>query len=485
MRLFEIILIATLLAAAFAQRTTSAAGWSRPLTVLAVLVALWHIFHEGTHWQMFPALAGLVLLIAWQLLSASQLASRYPAMKNGVSATVALFSIATVGLSLLIPMFTLPKPTGTYPVGTRIIYLKDSSRTEDAATTPGMPRELMVQIWYPADPSNHHLAAYERSVETSLLTSYRSVLWTNSKEDAPVATQGGPFPVLLFNHAWAGRRTQDTFLTEDLASHGYVVASIEHTYNASRAVLPGGRVIDYDDGDSLLDFRLHSAKEILATWNKELGKWVADEVFVLNTLQNENLDQNSPWYGHLDTQRAGALGHSFGGAAAIQVCSVDARIQSAVNLDGWTFGDISKRAANQPSMFLYGIATTNQPKDPTTSGPAEQAEAELNAVDQKEVEDSLKQFGGYKVSISNTSHMDFTDHPLVSPWRRWTRPGHILPARIHTIVRTYVLAFFDQTIRGAKPQLLQSGAPAQFREVQIESWTPETKAVSSLTPTTP
>ncbi|NYF90022.1 hypothetical protein RBB79_10650 [Tunturiibacter empetritectus] len=480
MRLFEVILIVTLIAAAAAQMAKSGANWSRVFTVLGVLVAIWHVLHEGTHWQMFPVLAGLVLLVAWQLLPATRRAVRYPAMKNLVAIACALLSVTTFGLLLIVPMFTLPKPTGPYPVGTRILYLKDSSRTEDKAEKPGTARELVVQLWYPADPSNNHLAAYERRSETIPLTSYRSVLWTNSREDAPVATQGGPFHVLLFNHGWAGRRTLNTFLTEDLASHGYVVASIDHTYNASRVELPGDRIVDDTDGSSLLDTNLHSVSEITETWNKELSKWVADEVFVLNTLQSDNLDQASPWYGRLDTHRAGALGHSFGGAAAVQMCSVDARIQSAINMDGWTFGDLRQRAANQPTMFLYGIAgnSPSPPPNSATMGRAERAEAELDATDRNEVDTSLRQFGGYKVSINNTAHMDFTDHPLVSPWRRWTQPDHISPSRIETIVRAYVLAFFDQTIRETKPALLESGTSSPFRGVKIEHWSSESKAAS-------
>jgi dienelactone hydrolase len=475
MRLFEVILIAILLAAAIAQITKSAVWWSRSLTALATLAASWHVLHEGTHWQMFPVLAGLIMLVAWQLIPASRRTSRYAAAKNPVAVAVALLSVASFGMLLIVPMFTLPKPTGTYPVGTRIVYLEDSSRSEDKAEKPGTARELMVQIWYPADPSNNHLAAYERLSETIPVTSYRSVLWTNSREDAPVATQGGPFHVLLFNHAWGGRRTQDTFLTEDLASHGYVVASIDHTYNASRVVLPGNRVIDYTDGADAIDPSLHSSSEVIATWNKELTKWVADEVFVLNTLQSDNLDPKSPWYRRLNTQRAGALGHSFGGAAAVQLCSIDPRIQSALNMDGWTFGDIRQRAANQPTMFLYGITNTAGPQNPEVG----RAEAELDTTDSNEVDANLKQFGGYKLSISNTSHMDFTDHPLVSPWRSWVRRGHISPSRIQTIVRAYVLAFFDQTVRGANPSLLGSGTSSPYHEVQIEHWSPESKPAST------
>jgi predicted dienelactone hydrolase len=484
MRLFEVILIVVLLAAAIVQRTKFAGRWSAPLALLGILTATWHVIHEGTHWQMFPALAGLALLLIWQLTPISLRTTR-TRTKNLLAITIATLSIASFELLSLIPMFTLPKPTGPYPVGTRIVYLKDASRTEEGGQSTGLPRELMVQIWYPANQSNNHLAAYERISETNLFTSYRSVLWTNSRKDAPIATQGEPFSVLLFNHAWAGRRTQDTFLTEELASHGYVVASIDHTYNASRVALPDGRIISNLNGDEPLDTSKHSAAEIIETWNKELSKWVADEVFVLNALQSENLDQKSPWYGRLNTQRAGALGHSFGGAASIQICSMDARIQSALNMDGWTFGDIRVRAANQPMMFMYEAATSTGPQDPDSMGAGPRTDAELDATDRKEVDASLKQYGGYRLSISNTSHMDFTDHPLISPWRKWTQPDHILPARIQTIVRAYVLAFFDQTIRRENPPLLQSGNSSPFHEVQIEKWVPAANAASTEAPSTP
>jgi dienelactone hydrolase len=392
---------------------------------------------------------------------------------------VVILCTMSFGLLLFVPMFDLPKPTGPYLVGTRIIYLKDSSRIEDGGQHSGGPRELMVQIWYPADPSNTHVAAYQRLSETSLATSYRRVLWTNSRADAPISQQGGPFFVLLFNHGWAGRRTQDTFLTEDLASHGYVVAAIDHTYNAVRVALPGDRIVDNTNGYDPLDASKHTAAEIKETWNKELRRWVDDEVFVLSALQNENMDSKSFWYGRLNTERAGAFGHSFGGAASIQICSVDPRIQSALNMDGWTFGDIQHRAAKQPTMFIYAKAIPYGTKDLKPSTPESRTLNALNESDENEVATSLKQYGGYKLYVSGTSHMDFTDNPLINPSRRWGQPGHISAAEIQSIVRAYVLAFFDETIRGEKSSLLKPGSSSRFNEVQLEQWVPAAKTVSA------
>jgi predicted dienelactone hydrolase len=474
MRSFEVILIFVVIAAAIAQMTGLAARWSLSFTLLGVLIGAWHI-REVIHWQMFPALAGLVLLIIWQLIPMSFRSSRGAAIKNFLTPSIAILSATSLGLLLLVPMFSLPKPTGPYPVGTRILYLKDTSRTEGQGPHPGDARELMVQIWYPAASSNNHLAAYQRMSETTLATSYRGVLWTNSRINAPIATNGGPFVVLLFNHRWGGLRTQDTFLTEDLASHGYVVAAIDHPFNAGQVAMPDGRVIKDAFGYSPIDVSERTSTQIRDVWNKELTKWVADEVFVLNTLQNDNFDKESPWYGRLDTDQAGAFGHSFGGAASVQVCSVDPRIRSALNLDGWTFGDIHYRASNQQIMFLYGTKHGLGPQDLNSKDPSVRTKAELDVPDAKQIVASLKQYGGYRLYVDTASHMDFTDHSLVSPWRNWTERGHISPGRIQTIVRAYVLAFFDETLRGGKPGLLQSGNSSPFREVRIEQFAPESR----------
>jgi hypothetical protein len=78
--------------------------------------------------------------------------------------------------------------------------------------------------------------------------------------------------------------------------------------------------------------------------------------------------------------------------------------------------------------------------------------------------------------------MDFTDHSLVSPWRNWTERGHIAPSQIQTIVRAYVLSFFDKTLRGEKPGLLQSGDSSPFPEVQIEQFIPGSRAAPADVP---
>jgi predicted dienelactone hydrolase len=470
MRPLEIILIIVVLAAALAQMKNTNPRWPNVLTFTGILIAIWYAVHDGVPWQMFPVFTGLLLLLICQSRRIRSTG------KTLFASSVMALSVLSFVLLLLVPMFTLPKPTGPYQVGTRIIYLKDTSRIEDQGTQPGLPRELMVQIWYPATPSNNHLAAYQRRSETTLGTSYRSVLSTNSHVDAPIATQGSPFFVLLFNHGWGGRRTQDTFLTEDLASHGYVVAAIDHTYNAGRVAMPDHRVIDDAFGFDPINPEVRTAAQIRNVWNKELNKWVADESFVLSALQNDNLDKASPWYGRLNTTSAGAVGHSFGGAASVQICSTDPRVRAGLNMDGWTFGDISHRQPNDLLMFIYEAANTPQPQYLNSKDSATRIGAELDINDRKQVDSSLKQDGGYKLFVDGTSHTDFTDHPLVFPWREWRHRDHISPARIQTIVRAYVLAFFDKTLRGKTPTPLLDGDASPFHEVHVEQFIPNQKS---------
>jgi predicted dienelactone hydrolase len=362
-------------------------------------------------------------------------------------------------------MFSLPTPTGSYPVGTSILYFKDAARIEDAAQAGVSQRELMVQLWYPAQPSHNRLARYREPRETNLLSSYQSVLRTNSRLDAPVAHAGAPFPVILFNHAWRGRRTNDTFLTEELASQGYVVASIDHTYNASLVAFPDGRVVHGIATNDIDAPESSTPERVRAIWNRELAKWVADQRFVLDRLEAMNRAAGSPWFGLLDTERAGAIGHSFGGAAATAVCAEDRRVRAAVNMDGWFFDAIRERGPNQP-LLVIDAYTAQAGETPTSSATVE---AVLDAVDSADTEASLRRFGGYLLSVKGAAHEDFTDQPLISPLRSLSHRG-TLPAReIHSIVRGYVVAFFDKTLRGKDSGVLDAHSNP-YSEAWLEAW---------------
>jgi dienelactone hydrolase len=445
---FEPIVLACLAGAAFCVLVQSWRRLAPGAIYCAAAVLLLDFYYRGPALQMIPAiLAGVLLLMAAVLLRRSGNAAIFASYG-------ALFLVSTsLGLLILLPFFELPRPTGPYAIGTRTLHFYDRSRTMSGgrAASGQAPRELVVQLWYPAaDHSHGSRAHYVRPREISLIKSYMAGIRTNAWQDAPILSGGQTFPVILYGHSWGSRRGVDTFLCEDLASHGFVVAAIDHPYNSARIELADGRVLRSDRAEELNNLEGSTALRVEQIWNDELARWVADQRFVLNGLERSELAPS------LDFTRAGAFGHSFGGAAALAMLGDSApgpKVQAAVNLDGWVFAGLERRTT-QPILIVYEA-------DP---GPEFFAHEKgvmgvLDRADIAAVDRSLEEFGGVEAYVAGTSHLDFTDQTLVSPFQRITYTGPIRGERIRLITRQLVLAFFERSLRG-------SGAPLpQFPEV--------------------
>lgn len=436
---------------------------SRPLRAfyiaIAALALAAQLYLVGPHWQMFPAYAALVAMTYVIWLHQPGRAFRLIALAADA------LCLTTVAALWVFPMFTLPHPTGSQPVGTTGPFSwTDSSRNLRGDTTSEGPRrELVVQVWYPAAPAPRAVetARYARLKELSLAHSYFAAIRTNSIPEAPFAEQDAafpkqdaPFPVLLFGHRWAGSRTQNTFLAEELASHGYVVVAVDHPLNAARVLLSDGTVLRSDRSGTLNNLEATSAAATKAAWGKELDLWLQDDRFVLDQLQAGNATRFS---NRLDMTRVGAVGHSFGGSASFNLLGQDPRVKSAVNLDGWVFQGLDHRT-NQPILTVYeGSSAIPHPQTGI--------EGALNTDDSTTVQSSLQQFGGIRAFVAGTQHLDFTDQTLFSPLRRLTFTGPIRGARAREITRGLVLGFFDQTLRN-------SGELPTYPEVKTEHWPP-------------
>jgi dienelactone hydrolase len=360
-----------------------------------------------------------------------------------------LLAASSCVLSGLLPMFRLPAPTGPYLLGTRI----EQIRTEGPNA-----RDVEVQLWYPAAPSRQPFASYRRREETTRQSSYQSVLPTNSRLDAPVAS--GSFPLLLFSPAWGGRRTQNTYLAEDLASHGFVVAAIDHPGNSGPTFYEDGHIDQPATGDAM-DFATLSLDEINAHGASELERQTADEIGVLDALARENQDPESPLHRRLDLSRVGALGHSFGGAVAADAAIQDQRIKAALDLDGSFFGRMQTEGLPKPFMFIEQDLPVYA--DPSKRSKFDQINDAMNASDLE----AMKKFGAYRIFLHGSTHDSFTDRSLFSPLARLSGVGAIPREREYDIVRAYALAFFDKTLRGADPALLKE-VPGPYPEATLE-----------------
>jgi predicted dienelactone hydrolase len=197
---------------------------------------------EGWRWQMLAAYVAFVAL----MLASLKKSETHLAWRTAGALPLALSLLASAFLAHQLPVLSLPEPNGPYAVGTFDYSITDDSRRE--RYSPERNRELYVEVWYPADETTagafpvrtlfHELYAgsYTRQ---SLLFGYFKHVPTHSHVQAPVARPAdGPFPVLLFNHALDfGFTSQNQSLMEHLASHGYVVLSIAHPYQAAKVNL--------------------------------------------------------------------------------------------------------------------------------------------------------------------------------------------------------------------------------------------------------
>jgi dienelactone hydrolase len=343
----------------------------------------------------------------------------------------------------------LPEPTGPQPVGTTSVYLKDVSRPDPWA--PGVnARELMVSLWYPAEPSDGPRASYMTPKESELQLTSRditgippdalSTVRTNAVSHAPPAGRQHAHPLVVLSPGFTNSRSALTALAEDLASHGYVVAGIDHTYESFATAFPDGRVTTCLARET----RRHST----GFWEKAVAGRAADVSFVLNELTGAH--PVWPGAGLIDPSLVAMAGHSLGGASAIPAMLADSRILAGIDMDGSTHATIPASGLSRPFVFLGKQSNYTQ----GSGGSATSWERDWNLMT------------GWKrwLVVAGAVHASFTDLGLLAD-QVGIDTGAALPgARALDITRAYVRACFDQHLRSSPQALLDQPSP-RYNEV--------------------
>ena len=345
----------------------------------------------------------------------------------------------------------LPEPTGPCPVGTTSLSLTDVSRPDPWAAEVSA-RELMVSLWYPATPSDGQRARYMTPAESDLQLTSRgltsvprdvlSTVRTNAVSDATPAGRQRALPAVVLSPGFTNSRSTLTALAEDLASHGYVVAGIDHTYESFATAFPDGRVTTCRAREAPRRGR--------GFWEKVVAGRAADVSFVLGELTGAH----PPWPGAalIDPSQIAMAGHSAGGAAAIAAMLADSRIRAGIDMDGATHAPIPDRGLSRPFLFL-GKQSNYTPGSrgdiPGKPGPASTWEHDW------------KLLTGWKrwLLVAEAIHASFTDLALLAD-QIGIDTGTGLPgSRSLDITRAYVRAFFDQHLRGRPQALLDQPSP--------------------------
>lgn len=307
---------------------------------------------------------------------------------------------------------TLPAPTGPFAVG-RVLYdWADPVNLDPVAPVPGTKRELLVWLWYPADPTPspafsdyipaNEAAEVERDLGPilgGLFTRDLAKVHGHSIRNAAVSTQQPSYPVLVMRGGASAEVWNYSTLAEDLASHGYVVAAFDAPYRSHVVAFPDGRVMRRapENNPELCEEQPPAQQSQCVS--KILNAWISDIAFTLDRLAQLNAsDPSGQFQGRLDLARIGVFGHSFGGATAAQFCHDDPRCKAAIDIDGQPFGSVIQSGLRQPFLFLMG----------DHSGESDPASAQIMA-NLQSLYDHLPAATRQRLFIRGANHFLFSD----------------------------------------------------------------------------
>jgi dienelactone hydrolase len=430
-----------------------------PILTMAMIGV--HLLVEGYRWQMVPlyALTGIILLTELPELfqPVTGQFKRLSWAGAGQIVTLILLAAATA-LPVLLPVPNVSAPSGQYPVGTQTFVLTDDSRRE-LYSGKDESRKFMLQVWYPAAPKPNtphtpwmnDAPIYAREISKffgfpAFFLDHLELVRTPAYQNAQLEPSGIAYPVILFSHGWSGFAAQNTGQAMELASHGYVVAAIQHTYGAVVTVFPDGEIAPNNPEalpDDVPDDEYDIAAHLLA------DQWAGDMAYALEFLEEQSTDQTSQFFSVIDLNSVGVYGHSTGGGAAIQFCGTDARCKGLLGMDPFmtpVSEQVLENGVPQPAFFMFSQVWVDRVGS-KNNRLFEQFYANISP--------STRVIG-----IQGTSHYDFSDLPMLSPISsRLGLKGPLNGERVVEITNAYLLNFFNLSLKDQPTDLFDRPSP--------------------------
>jgi len=337
-----------------------------------------------------------------------------------------------------------PAELGPYGIGVTSLEVESSGRT------------LPIEVWYPAAQGG---APEQYVVKIGVLELARFDSPHAARRDAPLDRRGAPFPVVVFSHGNGGIRIQSVYLTEWLASHGFVVAAPDHVGNTLAEQVNQANAIP--------------AAEAAVLRPGDVSRTL-DAVLAAADTPGARLRRA------VDPERVGVAGHSFGGFTALRVAgaSVDAQAMLAecnasggLVCDGWQ--DVSMPASALDTRFRAALAHAPGGAQAMYAGNRNGfADVSMPVMIQGGESDQLTPFAKEQkapygslpspaalVEIARAGHFTFSDMCLLVEKLGLTLdafddgcgPDNVPWADAHALIDAYSTAFFQHTLLGADP----------------------------------
>ncbi len=465
MRILEITLLIIVTILPFVKRPLIKIIDPKYIIVIVGLIATLHLLIEGWRWQMIPVYF-LILVLFWRILMINKNQAPKLTFKRTLGfITVVLVLLPGWTLPNILPVFSLPKPTGKYSVGTKWIHLK-TDIDETITADPSDKRELMIKVWYPSNDTNPKnqdpyvdqanrlgfIKKYSMGILPPSSIDYLDRVQTYAYQNLPIAEKS--FPVLIFSHGYGSKSTGYYALLTEIASQGYIIFNMTHTYESLGATFPNGtmKFFDYEyqsrerigamkhigpiqnafKSDVNFEERHEMIREaIKGYYVKDMVKrWSKDMIYTMNQFEDWNI--KGFFKNKLDLDKIGVFGHSRGGGAAGQVTITDNRIKAAANIDGVQWGEMIDTIYQKP--FLY-ISADWPPEHNNVN-----AHIYINR--------STDYF--YESKLLQSGHPNFMDIPLMIPIKSLAETGSIDAKLGMKITTELVTSFFDKHLKNNK-----------------------------------
>lgn len=340
MQTFEMLLILFSIAFIICSLYLNLVQLSCGILIVTLATLSTHMIIEGLRWQLMGVY--LYLLVCF--------VTRAPIFHNGMvswrrsviprSRTRSLgVYLASISLFLgeVFPVIQFPDPDGTFDTGVMHMTVIDEGRNEPFLVGAD-DRRIGVTMYYPAASESLQPAGYHFRGSLSLARSFSEALglpgWLlghlplgriQSVQNARPLGTSNAFRVVIFSHGGGTSSDVHVLQMEHLASHGYVVVSINHPYIAGAALLDG-KVISHREATPLQG-ELDPARAMVRVM-------AADVIRVLERLHEMNDDAENLFFQRLRLDAVGLMGHSLGGAVAFDVLGRIPEVRASVNLDG-------------------------------------------------------------------------------------------------------------------------------------------------------
>ncbi|KAK2765192.1 hypothetical protein FQN54_008891 [Arachnomyces sp. PD_36] len=318
--------------------------------------------------------------------------------------------------------------------------LVDSNRNDPFAEIPE-PRAVMISLFRPADCQATELADYTPPATADFSNQFLGLpngtfelfKLQVCESEAPTypTSPESDFPVVLFSPGFGGLRPWYNGLAQWVASQGYTVVTMDHTYDSSIVEFPDGSV-----AYSVFDMWNSTDEEIEGAVQAR----VDDAKFVLDQMANASvISELIPGANKgLDVKQAGMFGHSLGGATTANTMLIDPRLKGGVNMDGAMHGPARYEEQDRPFEIL-ATSTHNRTSDPSW-------------------EDFYSSLQGWKRGFiyEGATHQTFSDGPFMVDLVG-ADPGDLPPnfqmgdvegLRNFGLLSDYIGSFFDFVLKG-------------------------------------